>query len=156
MFKDIRGYEGLYQIDEYGNVKSVARNKGSVICKERMLKPQKTNNGYYRVTLCKDGHNKRFLLHRLVYEHWNGELIEGLTIHHIDENKDNNHKDNLLQCTQRENNHYSGEMKGYKLTEQDIAFIREHTELSTVALGKQFNVSQRHISRIRRNERWVI
>ncbi|GMG71790.1 hypothetical protein ShirakiTB12_02580 [Priestia megaterium] len=154
MFKDIKGYEGRYQIDEQGNVKSLSRQKGSVICKERILKHEKNNCGYHRVTLCKNDKKKRFFVHRLVYEAFKGDIPEGLQIHHIDENKDNNQLSNLMLATCRENNHYSAEAKGYKLTQKDVDYIRSH-KLSTKEIVDKFGISPRQALRIIKNERWV-
>lgn len=148
MFKDIKGYEGLYQINERAEVKSLIRKKGG------LLKPDVNNCGYLRITLCKNGKTKRFFLHRLVYETFIAEIPKGLTIHHIDENKANNHINNLLACTTRQNNHFSAENKGYKLTQSDVDYIRA-SNLTTKQVTEKYRISPRHALRIIKNERWV-
>lgn len=154
MFKDIKGFEGKYQINEKGDVKSLSRRKGAIVCKERILKKDINNAGYERVTLCKDDKCKKYLLHRLVYENFISPIPEGMTIHHIDEDKVNNHINNLLVCTSRQNNHFSGEAKGYKLTQSDVDFIK-HSNLTTREISDRFNISLRHALRVKKNERWI-
>jgi len=105
-WRDIAGYEGLYQISNIGRVKSLDRiidEKHHV--KERIMKPYKTR-GYYSVHLSKDNIKKAFLVHRLVA----GAFIENPNnlpyINHKDEGRTNNCVDNLEWCTKLENNIY--------------------------------------------------
>ncbi len=63
IFKDIEGYEGKYQISNQGRVKRFYKNG-----KEKILKPSKDDNGYYRVNLGKDGKIKTVKIHRLIAE----------------------------------------------------------------------------------------
>lgn len=154
MFKDIKGYEGLYQMNKFGEVKSLARKKGTIFSKERMMKPETTRTGYMRISLSKENIVRRRLLHRLVYETFIGEIPPGMTIHHIDENKQNNHIDNLLVCTSKQNNHFSRESKGYKLYKNDVDYIRSNN-LTVKQAVEKYNISKRHALRIIKNERWV-
>lgn len=154
MFKDIKGFEGKYQINEKGDVKSLSRKKGTIVCKERILKVDINSVGYERVTLCKDGKCKKYLLHRLVYENFVATIPKDMTIHHIDEVKTNNHINNLLVCTSRQNNHFSAKALGYKITQSDVDFIRE-SDLTTREIADRYNISLRHALRIKKNERWI-
>lgn len=96
IFKDIPGYEGIYQVSECGQVKSLKFGK------EKILKPGLNSSGYENVSLCKDGVEKKHRVHRLVmYTHSHVET--DLTVNHIDENKRNNHISNLEYCTRGEN-----------------------------------------------------
>lgn len=63
IWKDIDGYEGLYQISNEGNVKSLNYSHTG---KERLLKPASNRGGYLHVQLCKDGKVKHHTVHRLV------------------------------------------------------------------------------------------
>ena len=106
-FKDIEGYEGLYQISDYGNVKSLSRLikrplGNNYVSDERIMKPQKTLKGYLSVNLYKNGLNKRFYVHRLVANAFIGK-IDGLTIDHINNDKSDNKVSNLSIMTQNEN-----------------------------------------------------
>ena len=71
--------------------------------REIYLKPDISEKGYTRVTLCKNGKTKKFLVHRLVAEHYisNPKLLPD--INHIDNNPANNHHSNLEWCTHSEN-----------------------------------------------------
>lgn len=103
IWKDIKGFEG-YQVSNLGRVKSLERidargNKR----KEKILKPQMLNNGYYRATLCKNSIIKKYLVHRLVWIAFNGQIPEGYEINHLDEVKSNNRLENLNLVTHKEN-----------------------------------------------------
>lgn len=142
----------MYQINESGEIKSLRRKKGAVVCKERVLNPE-TNKGYKRVTLSKNNKTKRFLVHRLVYQTFKGELKKGMQIHHIDEDKFNNHISNLMQVTPLENNHYSSVTKGFKLTEEKVKEIRTKN-LTVKEIVRDYGISPRHALRVLKKERW--
>ena len=63
IWKDIEGYEGLYQVSNFGNVKSLNYKRSG---REKILKPSKDNDGYLHVNLCKNNNQKGFTIHRLV------------------------------------------------------------------------------------------
>lgn len=63
IWKDVEGYEGLYQVSDLGRIKSLGNNK---LRKERILKQQKNTKKYYKVTLSKNATNKQMLISRLV------------------------------------------------------------------------------------------
>lgn len=106
-WRDIEGYEGLYQVSNFGRVRSFDRiDRLGRLKPGGILKPGTTNGGYLRVVLCKEGKVKTFLIHRLV-----GQTFipnpEGLPIiNHRDENPKNNQADNLEWCTQKYNCNY--------------------------------------------------
>lgn len=102
-WKPVEGYEGLYEVSNLGEVKSLGNNKSR---KEKLLKPQKDSNGYIFVILCKNGVKEYFLVHRLVYKTFVGEITEGLQVNHIDEDKENNRVENLNLMTSKENNNW--------------------------------------------------
>lgn len=99
IFKDVLGYEGLYQVSNYGRVMGVKYGK--------VLKPRyKKTHPYVTYMLYKDKKGRNKFVHRLVWEAFNGKIPDGLTINHLDENPKNNRLDNLEVCTQSENNKY--------------------------------------------------
>lgn len=154
MWKDIKGYEGLYMIDEFGDVKSLPKNLGEVKRKKSIiLKPDINSLGYKRVTLCKEKKNKRFQVHRLVYENFVKEIQEGKIINHLDENKSNNHYSNLEEVSALENNYHSRKRLGYKLDLDEVAFIR-NSDLTNKELSEKFNINTRHVTRVRNGKRW--
>ena len=99
-WKAIAGYEGSYEVSDLGRVKSLKYGK------EKILKPRKNTGGYLHVDLCKDGHTKNLLVHRLVAEAFipNPQGLE--TVNHKDEVKTNNVTSNLEWMSQRDNNNY--------------------------------------------------
>ena len=107
-WKDIKNYEGLYQVSNLGKIKSVnklVKNKGNFKkkIKERILKPSKVYNGYLRLTLSKNGIHKNYRVHRLVAEAFIPNLNNYEDINHIDGNKQNNCIDNLEWCSRKQN-----------------------------------------------------
>ena len=105
IWKDIEGFEGLYQVSNMGNVKSLNYNHTG---KERIMKPQKSSNGYLQVKLWKDGKAKRYLVHRLVANAFLDNSDNLPEVNHKDENKENNHVDNLEFCSRSYNCSYNG------------------------------------------------
>lgn len=98
MNKDIRGFEGLYTIDEDGNVYSIRSKK--------YLRPSVGTNGYLSITLCVNNVKTKREIHRLVAETFipnNDNLPE---VNHRDENKCNNNVNNLEWCSRMYNAHY--------------------------------------------------
>ena len=100
-WKDVSGYEGLYQVSNEGMVKSFKKGK------EKMLKLYKDKYGYYAVKLSKDGKHKFYYVHRLVAQEfvYNDNLFFN-QINHKDEVKTNNKADNLEWCDSTYNNNY--------------------------------------------------
>lgn len=119
IWKDIKNYEGLYQVSNLGRVKSLRRNK--------VLSPSlTTKKEYLGVSLCKNGKPKRFMVHHLVAEHFIPNPDGYKIINHKDENKTNNKSSNLEWCTQSYNIKYSNKnsKKVYQYS-LDGKFIKE-------------------------------
>lgn len=98
-WKDIIGYEGLYQISNFGNVKSVRFDK------EKLLLPQTNSKGYYFVVLCDKTKRKQMQIHQLVAIAFLNHIpckME-LVINHINFDKKDNNVSNLEIVTNREN-----------------------------------------------------
>ena len=103
-WKEIAGYEGLYEVSNLGRVKSLNYNHTGT---ENILKPKKTHRGYLRVGLYKDGHTKQLFVHRIVAKAFipNPNNLE--TVNHKDEVKTNNVASNLEWMTKGDNVIYS-------------------------------------------------
>ena len=97
IWKDIKGYEGLYIISNTGKVKGLKYNK--------LLKPV-LQNGYLYIHLCKNSKNKAYLLHRLVAQHFIDNPDNLPEVNHKDENKTNNDASNLEWCDAKYNSNY--------------------------------------------------
>tara|TARA_R110000744_G_scaffold7342_4_gene25349 strand:- start:3660 stop:4373 length:714 start_codon:yes stop_codon:yes gene_type:complete len=99
MFVDIPSYEGIYQISNYGRVKSFY-GRG------RMLRDHKQKSGYHKIILCRDKIHKTYRIHQLVAMGFKGHIPDGGTtlIDHLDNDKSNNHVDNLQITNYRVNN----------------------------------------------------
>ena len=107
VFREIAGYEGLYEVSNLGNVRRVA-GKG---CKEiRVLKLVKQSNGYLYVNLYKEGNRKMHRVHRLVAQAFLPNPNNLPEVNHIDEDKTNNKvcsgMVNLEWCDRKYNNNY--------------------------------------------------
>ena len=113
IWKDIAGYEGLYQVSNLGKVRSL-RYKNRDEVKELYLKPH--NRGYLQVELHKDGVRKMFTVHRLVAMAFVNGYADGLIVNHIDENKQNNAAANLEWCTSLYNSQFYKERHPEKLS----------------------------------------
>lgn len=108
IFVDIKGYEGLYQISNKGNVRSLLfRNKQCALPRIRAIKPFTNDRGYQSVALYKAGTQKRACVHRLVAEAFIPNDERKSVVNHLDYDPSNNKVENLEWCTQRENVLYS-------------------------------------------------
>ena len=161
--KDVCGYEGLYKVDENGNVFSVRNNK--------LLKRMMFPSGYEYVHLCNGkGKTKLFRVHRLVAETFIPNPNNLPEVNHKDGDKLNNNVKNLEWCTNLENMRHSVEtglrnIKGEnnpsaKLTVKDVINIRKEyipksKEFGTVALARKYGVTNVMIGKIIRNECWI-
>ena len=104
IWKDIKGFEGLYQISDLGNVKSLNYKRTKT---EKILIPKKHNKGYLQVQLKNKDTNKTFTIHRLVAETFIPNPNNYPCVNHKDENKQNNNVGNLEWVTYKGNNDYS-------------------------------------------------
>ena len=112
IWKDVKGYEGLYQVSNLGNVKSLDRRvkcglrNNSIVTKKGKIKEQKISNKYLIVSLCDGKTQKSKTVHRLVAEAFIPNPNNYPCVNHKDENKFNNCVDNLEWCTHKYNNNY--------------------------------------------------
>lgn len=121
IWKALIGFENLYEISNYGNIKSLSRKIDKKLnsqgnFSERILKERINTAGYNEVILTKDKLTYRKSIHRLVFAHFNGDLISGMVIDHDDNNKRNNFNENLKQITYRENNSKDKKKKSSRFT----------------------------------------
>ena len=120
IWKDIEGYEGIYQVSNKGRVKSLKRkicsnsnNHKYNTLSEKLLKLS-GGGKYIQVILCKDGKTSAKLVHRLVAQAFIPNPNNYPVINHKDENKKNNDVRNLEWCTYKYNNEYNGRIEKCK------------------------------------------
>ena len=167
VWKDIKGYEGRYQVSNMGRVKSLERKasiKGDTkrTVQERILKPYTNHNGYWRVKLCSSKGQKGFFIHRLVCEAFHENPENKPCVNHIDENKANNEASNLEWCTYKENiNHGTHNARVGKAVAKALSKpVGQYTrdgELvkvwqSTMEVQRQLGFGQGYISKVARGK----
>lgn len=101
VWKDIKGYEGLYEVSNLGYVRRKSNKKD--------LKPWHNYKGYMKVALCKNGEKYEKFIHRLVAETFINNPDNLPQVNHINGNKDHNYVENLEWCTCKENIKHSYE-----------------------------------------------
>lgn len=108
IWKDVHGYDGLYQVSNTGRVRKL-RFINNRVNKEKtfLITPQLLDTGYYKVMLYNDGKYKNALVHRLVACAFIPEETGRTYVNHKDGNKTNNVVTNLEWCTQSENNRHA-------------------------------------------------
>lgn len=109
-WKDIKGYEGIYEVSNQGRVRSsknkttVSKLHGKRVWKQRVLSQKIGKDLSCRVNLWKNKKSKTYLVHRIVSEAFI-EKVDGKNfVNHIDGNRLNNFVENLEWCTSEENN----------------------------------------------------
>ena len=99
-WRDIEGYEGLYRVSEWGDIMSLKWGK------KKLLKTRYDKDGYLQVNLSRDGIYRTHKVHRLVATAFCKGAGEFEQVNHCDEDKTNNHYDNLEWCTPEYNANY--------------------------------------------------
>lgn len=112
-WKDVVGYEGLYQVSNLGRIKCLPKtihygwyNNKVVEQREMIKKNTLDRNGYLFTILTKDGVRKNHLIHRLVAQSFLPNPNDYECVNHKDENKTNNYVDNLEWCSHKYNSNY--------------------------------------------------
>ena len=153
IWKDIKGYEGLYQVSNLGRVKRLV-GKG---CKqERLLKPHKNNGGYLKVSLSKNGEIKKPCLHRLVMETYCPcENMKDLQVNHKSEIKTDNSLNNLEWCDAKYNANYGTRNERSAAARSKAVRCLDDKKLypSLVEVEKQTGIAHQSISLCCRGKR---
>lgn len=107
-WRDIPGYEGMYQVSDQGRVKSLEKtvpNKWPRVCTyhEKVLKPNRNKQGYLRIHVCKLGEKKHLSIHRLVASAFLSEYTEKKPVDHLNGICGDNRLSNIRMATQSEN-----------------------------------------------------
>ena len=169
-WKDISGFEGMYQVSDTGQVRSLDRfdDRGRHL-KGRVLSQGSGTKGYKMTVLSKLGVHTTRNTHRFVAKAFIPNPDNLPSVNHMDGNKQNNHVSNLEWVTQKENIRHamntgltdiSGEKNNKAvLTEEDVRMIRKiyisgSQEFGQVALGRKFGVSPNTIGFIVKGKTW--
>jgi len=176
MLKDISGYEGLYAVNELGQVWShekisrVGVNGGMTKRGGHFLKMNRTKRtSHQRVFLTKQGKRKQFLVHRLVAKAFIPNPNNLPFVNHIDADPTNNCVDNLEWCTAAQNakhaynkglitipNQSGASNSNAKLCDNDVLEIRKlHKSIGNCSeIARQYNVNPKTINMIISGKRW--
>lgn len=170
-WRQVLGYEGIYEVSNYGNLRSVDRINPTKagwtrVIKGRRLRPFLSQDGRLFIDLCKFNVYERFPVHHLVLSAFIGARPDGFVGCHTDGNCLNNSASNLRWDTQKSNiadtfihgTHHKGSRHGAsKLHESDIAMIRiKYASGSThKEIASGLGVSRELIGQILRGEKWT-
>lgn len=154
-WRDVVGYEGLYQVSNLGNVKSLDR---LVICEDGFIRrmkggllKQQINRGYMNVRLYKNGVGKTVKVHRAVAMAFIDNNEKKPTVNHKDGNKTNNCVDNLEWFTHKEQTRHAIETglkkRNYRFEEIKDEFIEKYSNGSSVSeLSRFYNTTAKTVS----------
>lgn len=109
LWKYIPSFEGIYQISNFGRLKSFKKNPNGYILKQTNKK-----GGYFAVVLSCFDKKRHTRIHRLVAESFIPNIHNKYEVNHKDMNKQNNHVDNLEWVTKSENNIHASKLKPEK------------------------------------------
>lgn len=140
IWRDIPGYENLYQVSNMGRVKSLSRkirtkNNSFRVLPETICILHKNRGGYLQINLYKEGGYKTYTVHRLVGMTFIPNPDNLPQINHKDEDKTNNRVENLEYCSSSYNNRYGTKLERMK---SNINFKSSHLK-QRVTLGKPVN-----------------
>ena len=165
VWRDIKGYEGRYQVSSEGRVKTVERFKSDGRHQREGIRISEIDQKGYEFVLLFDGIGyHRFSVHVLVAKAFIPNIYNKPQVNHIDGNKLNNKVDNLEWCTASENQLHALRMglarprrgeshSSAKLSDADVIQIRDLRKrgYKLRELAERFGVCETHISRIVRN-----
>ena len=172
LWKDVKDYEGLYQVSTLGRVRRLDKyidvkisNVDKVLKRGKILKPAYDKGGYLRVSLCKNGKKTNFGVHRLVAEAFIPNPLNLPVINHKDEDKTNNYPYNLEWCTVKYNNNYGNHIKNVaekqskKVYQYDLKgnLIKEWSSASEAGRNgfEQANISKCCLSKSKTHKNFI-
>jgi hypothetical protein len=154
IWKEIKGYEGYYEVSNRGRVRSLDRVR---IIKGKVLKQMDNGSGYKKVTLCKNGKYTQRYVHRLIGKGFLKNKKNKETINHKDGNKSNNDIKNLEWATYKENERHKLLNFGNKITLRHAQEIKKKYKTGSYTqkqLANEYGLDQTYISKITLNRAW--
>lgn len=141
IWKDIKGYEGKYQVSNMGRVRSLDRfDRVGNPRKGRLLNPKPKNNGYVRVHLADGKGYAHESVHRLVAEAFvERRNPEDIIVNHLDNNPTNNRADNLEWTTYQGNMQWAAKQGRMKGCPTNLLKAREVLKKPVIAIDKDGN-----------------
>lgn len=173
IWKEIKGYEGLYSVSNFGNVKSLKRtvdykNGLTSNYNERVLSQESVKGGYKRVAISKNNKTKRFQVQRLVAIEFINNPKNKPCVNHINGIKDDNRVQNLEWVTYSENERHSYDILGKvnnnrKLNSEQIDYIRKNCIkgiisshfYSAKSISLRMNVSKETVLNVLKNKYYI-
>jgi len=166
VWKDVPNYEGMYQVSNLGNVKSLDKivshyPNGTRLRKGKVLKQQKLKSGYLIVSI----NNKSKTVHRLICETFISNPHKKKQVNHINGIKSDNRVKNLEWCNAKENiahakklglrNFEGSKSVNAKLTEQQVIEIRSDKINLHKDIAEKYGVEKSLISKIKLRKMWT-
>jgi hypothetical protein len=162
-WKSIIGFEGLYEVSNYGNVRSIQRsseNKGSfsgkINIKGKILKQTKNRLGYHVLTLFKAGERNFKIVHRLVAESFIANERNLKEVNHKDFNKSNNSVENLEWCSRLDNMAHFYNSKQTTSNYKGVSYQKERNKwISYVDINKKRTILGRFNTEIEAHKKRI-
>lgn len=157
LWMPVAGYEGLYEVSNFGKVRAVARivngRWGQNVLQGRLLKPSRASGRYFKVTLYSEGVGSQLQVHSLVLKAFLGDPPQDFQGDHIDFDITNNSLSNLRWIHRVDN---VRRRRSSKLTQESVDKIRlKHQHgASTQDLSEEFGVSTSHVAHVNSFDRW--
>ena len=170
-WKFVVGYEGYYEVSDFGRVRSIGRkikcSRGMRFVDGRVLSihKNKRRSNYCSVVLSVDQRKERLYIHRMVLDAFVGVNPDGMQGCHFDGDPTNNYLDNLRWDTPKANNAdklmHGTDIRGEKssaakITSDNVIQIRarSHSEFHKT-IADDYDISRQQVDRIVRGERWA-
>jgi len=154
VWKDINGYEGLYQVSDNGQVRSIPKrvwNRYKYDIRKTVILKQKTSSLYKQISLCKNGKAKSVNVHRLIAKAFISNPENKLEVNHKNGIKQDNNIENLEWCTRKENSIHAVKTGLQKIkigSDHHCSILKEHNIINIRNLFDKKIINRAQISRL--------